>query len=136
MGSLGAPEADALYDVVRKLAKVWEDNDADGVADLFTEDATLVLPGQVLLKGRDEVRTYFAHGYAGPMKGTKVTGTPLTARLVSDSFAVVVTEGGVIAPGDTAPTDKALIRATWVLAKGADGEWRLTAYHNSPVNVG
>src|SRR5215475_13890928 len=80
MGSLSAPETDTLYDVVRKLEKVWADNDADGVAELFTEDATLVLPGDVYLKGREEIRTYFVRGYAGPMQGTKVTGTPLSAR--------------------------------------------------------
>jgi uncharacterized protein (TIGR02246 family) len=135
MGSLSAPETDTLYDVVRKVEKVWADNDADGMAELFTEDATLVLPGEVYLKGREEIRTYFARGYAGPMMGSKVTGTPLSARTVTDSFAVLVTQGGVLAPGETAPSPQALIRATWVLARGADSEWRLTAYHNSPVNV-
>jgi uncharacterized protein (TIGR02246 family) len=46
---------------------------------------------------------------------------------------VLITEGGVLAPGETVAAER-LIRATWVVAKQDNG-WQLAAYHNSPVNI-
>jgi uncharacterized protein (TIGR02246 family) len=57
----------------------------------------------------------------------------LSVKAVGERVAVVITEGGVLLPGETAPAPDRAIRATWVLAD-SDG-WQITAYHNSPVHV-
>ena len=48
-------EKEALS-VPLRLVAAWAHNDADGVADVFTEDGILILPGDVYKKGREEIR--------------------------------------------------------------------------------
>ncbi len=90
----------------------------------------MVLPG-VFRKGHDDIRAFMAEAFGGPHKGTQVTGQPIDMRVFGNT-AVVVTQGGVLGPGDTDVTTERAIRATWVVVKD-DGVWRLAAYQNSPT---
>jgi uncharacterized protein (TIGR02246 family) len=118
----------------QRIVDAWAGNDADAFADTFTPDATMILPGDVFLHGRTAIRDYMAHAYAGPLKNTRVTGTPLALSFIAADVAVVITEGGVLEPGQTVVAPEREIRATWVAAK-QDDHWLLSAYHNSPVNL-
>jgi uncharacterized protein (TIGR02246 family) len=124
----------ALAAVPQRITDAWAANDASAFAKVFTEDATMVLPGDVFKRGRADIEAFMAAGYAGPYKGTNVTGQPVDAKLLTASgdAAALVTIGGVLQPGETELTRDATIRATWILAKH-DGEWLITAYHNSGV---
>jgi uncharacterized protein (TIGR02246 family) len=124
----------AIAGATMKMISAWATNDADIFATVFTEDATMILPGDVHLTGREAIRTFMAEGYQGRYKGTKVTGKPLSMRRIADDVAVLTTLGGVLEPGDAELTEKAIIRATWVLRQ-TDGEWLISAYHNSPVHI-
>ncbi|KJK58362.1 SgcJ/EcaC family oxidoreductase [Saccharothrix sp. ST-888] len=125
-------DAAALRAVPELIVAAWAEHDADRFAETFTEDATLILPGDVYLTGREEIRSFMAQAFAGPFKGTRVTGRPISVRPLAEGVAVVVTRGGVLAPGDTEVTAERAIRATWVLAKeGAD--WRIASYQNTPI---
>jgi uncharacterized protein (TIGR02246 family) len=116
------------------LSAAWAAQSGKQFADLFTDDATTLLPGDVFLQGRKEIQDFMTAGYAGPYKGTGVVGKPLSVRAIDDHTVVMVTEGGVTAPGSDWPSDAQLIRATWVCVK-RDGEWKISAYQNSPVNL-
>lgn len=118
----------------QRIIEAWAANDADAFAAACTEDATMVLPGDVYLKGREEIRAYMAAAYRGPYRGTRVHGEPLGVRFIGTDVCVMVTEGGVLLPGETKVADERAIRATWVLARSGD-DWLISAYHNSPVNV-
>jgi uncharacterized protein (TIGR02246 family) len=120
----------AVRDIVRRVEEVWAENDADSMADVFAEDASLLLPGDVYLKDREQVRAYFKMGYGGPLKGSRVAGRPVNIKHVSDDVAIVITEGGVLYPGQTEVSTENAIRATWVLARHGQ-EWLVTAYHNT-----
>ncbi|HEY0636234.1 MAG TPA: SgcJ/EcaC family oxidoreductase [Pseudonocardiaceae bacterium] len=123
-------EKDVLS-VPLKLVGAWAENDANGVADTFTEDGTLILPGDVLKKGREEIRAFMAAAYAGPFKGTGVTGQPVDVRFVTDDVALIRTHGGILAPGETEIVPELAVRSTWVCVK-QDGTWYLAGYQNSP----
>lgn len=117
--------------VPQRVVEAWAQQDAAAFAAVFTTDGTLILPG-LFLKGRDDIRAYMSKAFAGPFKGTRVTGQPIDLRMHGD-LGIVVTQGGVLDPGDTEVTPARAIRATWIVVK-EDGEWHLAAYQNSPVN--
>lgn len=118
-----------------RLVAAWARNDAAGVADVFTEDGILILPGDVYKKGRDEVRSFMAAAYAGPFKGTGVTGRPVDLRFVSDDVALIRTHGGILAAGETEIAPELAVRSTWVTVR-KNGQWYLAAYQNSPRGEG
>jgi uncharacterized protein (TIGR02246 family) len=134
--SNGAASAEmaAVANVPQRIIEAWAKNDAEAFAAVFTPDGTMVLPGDVFQQGRESIQAFMAAGYAGPYRGTQVTGKPISARFISPDVAVLITEGGVLAPGETEPAPERAIRATWVVARHAQ-DWLLATYHNSPINI-
>ncbi|MFF8940336.1 SgcJ/EcaC family oxidoreductase [Streptomyces paradoxus] len=122
----------AVADVPKRMMTAWASNDASAFARLFSEDATMILPGDIFKKGVDAIREFMAACYAGPFKGTSVFGVPIDVRFLGAGTAIVITQGGIIAPGEDSVAPEKEIRATWVLGK-REGEWLIDAYHNSPV---
>ncbi|MFG3643102.1 SgcJ/EcaC family oxidoreductase [Micromonospora sp. NPDC047762] len=120
----------AVAAVPRHIVTAWAEHDADAFARTFTEDATMILPG-VFCRGRDKIRGYMEQAFQGQLKGTRVTGTPVDARLIAPGVAVLTTEGGVLEPGTEDVSPARAIRASWILVE-RDGEWLLAAYQNSP----
>jgi uncharacterized protein (TIGR02246 family) len=113
-----------------RLVSAWAAHDAEAFAQLFTQDGTMILPG-VYKKGRDEIRQFMEAGYAGPYKGTNVTGTPLDIKPLGSGAVALLTEGGVLAPGEKEVSAKQAIRAAWILVND-EGTWRLAVYQNCP----
>ncbi|MCX5199504.1 SgcJ/EcaC family oxidoreductase [Streptomyces sp. NBC_00249] len=134
-GSFTSEREKEVLQVPLRLVSAWSRNDADGVADQFTEDGILILPGDVFKRGREEVRSFMAAAYAGPFKGTGVTGTPVDVRLVGDEVALVRTHGGILPPGESEIAPELAVRSTWLLVK-RDGDWKLAGYQNSPRGAG
>jgi uncharacterized protein (TIGR02246 family) len=113
-----------------RLVSAWAAHDAEAFSQLFTQDGVLILPG-VYKRGRDEIRQFMEAGYAGPYKGTNVTGTPLDIKPLGTGAFALLTVGGVLEPGEKEVSTKQAIRASWILVKD-DGTWRLAVYQNSP----
>lgn len=125
----------AVLQVPLRMVAAWSRNDANGIADVFTKDGILILPGDVYKRGRDEIRAFMGAAYAGPFKGTGVTGQPVGLRFVSDEVALIHTEGGILAPGATEIDPELAVRSTWVCVRQDDG-WYLAGYQNSPRGAG
>lgn len=125
-----------VLSVPLRLVAAWAKNDAEGVADVFTDDGTLILPGDVYKRGREEIRAFMAAAYAGPFKGSGVTGKPVDVRFVGDDVALLRTHGGILAAGETEIDPELAVRSTWVVVKQDDGEWYLAGYQNSPRGSG
>jgi uncharacterized protein (TIGR02246 family) len=112
------------------IYQAWADGDADAFAKLYTEDATVVMPG-VFNQGRDGIRGYMAAGFAGPLKGSRGVDTPRDTRVIDGQSAIVVSEGGIVPAGQDDVPEGRTVRATWVLSK-RDGQWLVAAYSNAP----
>lgn len=117
--------------VPQRIVAAWAGHDAKEFAAVFTEKGTMILPG-VFKKGREAVAEFMAEAFAGPYKGTRVTGEPISVEFLSPDSAVLVTAGGILLPGEEKVAAERAIRATWVVVKEGTG-WRLAAYQNTPV---
>jgi uncharacterized protein (TIGR02246 family) len=122
-------------DVLEPLAalyRAWEANDAEAFVADYTDDASVIQPG-IYEKDREEIRTAMAAAFAGPLNGSRATDHPVDVRFLTDDTAIVVSEGGIIFPGQDAVASERLVRATWVLVR-RDDAWRIACYHNSPAS--
>ena len=129
--SVPADDDQALIAAVpARMVELWAAHDADGFADLFIEDGTMILPG-VYKKCRAEIREFMTAAYASHFKGTTVTGQPIAIKPLAPGAVALLTVGGVLPPGETELTDRNAIRASWILVK-RDGELPLAVYQNCP----
>jgi uncharacterized protein (TIGR02246 family) len=120
----------AIRDVLARLYKAWEANDAEAFVADYTDDAIVIQPG-VYKKDREEIRTTMAAGFAGPLSGSRATDQPVSVRFLNDDTALVVSEGGILFPGQDSVASERMVRASWVLVRRG-GAWLITSYHNSP----
>jgi uncharacterized protein (TIGR02246 family) len=120
----------AVWSVSQRIVAAWADNDADAFAAVFAADGTLILPG-VYHQGRGAIRQYMASAFAGALRGTRVTGQPIFVRFLGTDAMLLITAGGVLAPGESQVSDANAIRASWLISKQSDGQWLLSAYQNS-----
>ena len=134
-GTFTSEKEKAVLSVPLRLVAAWSHNDASGVADVFTEDGILILPGDVYKNGREEIRSFMAAAYAGPFKGTGVTGRPVDLRFASDTVAMIRTHGGILPPGETDIDPALAVRSSWITVY-RDGQWQLASYQNSPRGEG
>jgi uncharacterized protein (TIGR02246 family) len=123
----------SVRDVLDRMYRAWAAQDPDGIAELYLDDVTVVMPG-VYRASSDEVRAYFAAGFAGPLKGSRACDEVRSIKFAAPDAAIVVSEGGVLMAGETTVPDARRVRATWVLAR-REGKWGIAAYHNSPLHA-
>jgi uncharacterized protein (TIGR02246 family) len=121
----------AVWAIPQRIVAAWAENDADAFADVFADDGTMILPG-LYRNGRESIRAFMAEAFAGPYKGTRVTGQPINIKFLGREAVLLITMGGVLAPGESEVSNSRAIRASWLVAKQPDGQWRLAAYQNCP----
>ena len=122
----------AVLDVLARLYQAWEAGDAEAFAADYIQDASVIQPG-VYEKDREEIRASMAAAFAGPLNGSRVAARPVNVRFLTGDTAIVVSEDGIIFPGQDAVASERQVRATWVLVM-RDGGWRVASYHNSPAS--
>ena len=120
----------AIAALPQRIVEAWAAHDADAFAGVFTPDGSMIIPG-VFQKGRDAIRAFMAQAFAGPFKGTRVTGTPVDLRFADSTSGILITRGGVLAPGESEPSTERAVHASWVVVK-REGQWFLAAYQNTP----
>ncbi|GAA2024711.1 SgcJ/EcaC family oxidoreductase [Catenulispora yoronensis] len=126
-----AADEAAIQAVLVDSYKAWEAGDADGMVADYTADATAIMTGS-LRGSRTVIRDSMAAAFAGPLKGTSTYNKQLSIRFLGQDAAIVVTESGILFPGQDEVPDAGKVNATWVFER-QDGEWLVAAYHNSPV---
>jgi uncharacterized protein (TIGR02246 family) len=123
----------AIRDVLANSYRAWARGDAAGMVEAYTDEATAIMPG-VLRDGRDVIRESMAAGFAGPLAGTSTINEQLSIRFVGTNAAIILTESGILFPGQSEVPLDDRVNCTWVLEK-RDGNWLIAAYHNSPARV-
>lgn len=123
----------AIQTILDDSYRAWAAGDAAGMVADYTADATAIMPGS-LRDGRDAIHESMAQAFAGPLKATSIYSKQLGLRFVGDGTAIVVSESGILFPGQTEVPDEGKVNATWVLEK-RDGSWKIAAYHNSAVRA-
>jgi uncharacterized protein (TIGR02246 family) len=126
------PDEKAALTVAMRIQAAWARNDADFFADTFTENGSLLMQDKQLTS-REQIREYMSEGFAGPLKGARVKGWPITMRFLDENTALVITEGGIMMAGDDDINSDRLIRATWVITREEDGTLRLFSHQSSPI---
>jgi uncharacterized protein (TIGR02246 family) len=127
---LKAQDEAGVRGVVDGIRTSWKNNDADGFADAYTADASMILSGNRYFRGRETIRTVAEHQFKSAHQKTTLLQEIVDVRFLNQQAAVVITEGGVLAPGENAPAAERAIRATWVLTRDADA-WHIAAYQNT-----
>ncbi|QIZ00919.1 SgcJ/EcaC family oxidoreductase [Streptomyces sp. S1D4-11] len=126
-----AADETAIRNVLKGVYEAWNASDADAFVADYTEDASAILPGSYR-KSREEIRESMKAGFSTFLKGSTTTDKVLNIRFLNDDAAVVVSETGILFPGETEVPGDRLVVASWVLAR-QDGKWLLAAYQNSPL---
>jgi uncharacterized protein (TIGR02246 family) len=121
----------AVLTVPMRIQSAWVRNDANAFADVFTTNGSLLMQDEQLTS-REAIRAYMRAGFRGLLKGARVRGWPLSVHSVSDGVVVVITQGGIIFPGEEDIAPEHLIRAAWVIVS-RDGGWKLLSHQSSPV---
>jgi uncharacterized protein (TIGR02246 family) len=130
-----AADEPAVRSVVDRVDRAWSDADAEAFAGAFTEAGTMILSGDRYFRGRPQIRGEMGAAFAGPLKGTRLTGWIVDLRLLAPGVAVVTTEGGILLPGETGVDRERALRATWVVVEEL-GQWLVAAYQNGRVADG
>jgi uncharacterized protein (TIGR02246 family) len=120
-----------LRQALERTSDAWAIGDADAFAAVFTTGANVVIAGTYLL-GRDAVRSYVSAAFAGPFHGTRVVIDPVYVKHLGPDLVLIVTEGGVLMPGESQAAPQFAIRGTWLLAR-TGAEWQVEAYHSSTM---
>jgi uncharacterized protein (TIGR02246 family) len=131
MSDTRAEDRAAIEAVLVDSYKAWEAGDADGMVADYTSDATAIMTGS-LRDSRDQIRKNMALSFEGPLKGTSTYNKQLSLRFVGRDGAIVISESGILLPGQTEVPETGKVNCTWVFEK-RDGHWLIAAYHNSPV---
>jgi uncharacterized protein (TIGR02246 family) len=131
MSDTHAADEAAIKAVLVDSYKAWEAGDADGMVADYTADATAIVTGS-LRDSRDVIRESMALAFGGPLKGTSTYNKQLSIRFIGADAAIVISESGILFPGETEVPEPRKVNATWVLEK-RNARWLIAAYHNSPV---
>ena len=133
MSDVRTADVAAIHDVLEDSYRAWAVGDADGMVAAYTDDASAIMPG-ALRDSREVIRESMAAAFAGPLKGTSTFNKQLSVRFLGADAAIVLSESGILFPGQSEVPLEGRVNCTWVLEK-QDGAWLIAAYHNSPVQV-
>jgi len=126
-------EQGAAYTAALRIRAAWDADDADAFADMFVENGSMLVGDQQLMN-REEIRSYMAAAFSGPYQGTKLTEEPVEIRLLTDSVALVVADGGIVPAGADSVAPDDMVRGTWIIRK-TDGDWRIVSRQTSPIKA-
>jgi len=123
----------AVRELFEDLKGCWARGDADAYGALFTADADYVAFDGSRSRGPEEIAAAHRPLFEKWLKGSRLTGGIDSIRFVTTEVALVHSVGAVLLPGRQTPHPSRLSHRTLIAARQSDGQWLLTAFHNSRI---
>ncbi|HMF10412.1 MAG TPA: SgcJ/EcaC family oxidoreductase [Thermoanaerobaculia bacterium] len=114
----------------QNLSSRWNRRDAEGIADLFEEEGSLVGLDGTSVDGRVPIREHLKALFANLAAPTYAAEVE-DVRVVTAEVAVLRAVAGVVLPGEQADFS-VLIVQTLVAARDHD-RWSIALFHSSPA---
>jgi uncharacterized protein (TIGR02246 family) len=131
----GASPADeaAVRALFQQLLDGWNRGSGDDFAAPFAEDADFVAFDGTHFKGRREIAAVHQQLFDKWLKATRLVGHLKDVQFLSPDVAVMHAVGRTVMRGKARPSPERDSIQTLVAAR-RDGEWRLTAFHNTRLH--
>ncbi|ARF12824.1 SgcJ/EcaC family oxidoreductase [Sporosarcina ureae] len=122
---------DEINSLYRRLIDTWNNRDAKGMAELFTEQGIQIGFDGSKMVGREDILSHLASIFENHPTAPFVTKVK-DVRAVGTDTAIVQAIAGMIPPGktDIEPTVNALQTLVTV---NKDGNWKIELFQNTPA---
>lgn len=109
-----------IQELANEWTRAYNRHDGEALSGLYREDAAVMLHGDAVIRGRDQIREYWEQDFQ--------EGNPITVLLVTHAIEgvdMMLVHGNyqVIERDDGTPLSSGRFAHIWFL--GNDGEWRI-----------
>jgi uncharacterized protein (TIGR02246 family) len=125
-------EGMAVRALLERQIDAWSEGSGTSFAATYTDDGDLTVFDGTHIVGRQAIASFMQVQFDGFLKGTRVLAEPKRIRFIDDSVAVMITQGGVVFPGETAVPAERFSIQTFVVTR-SNGEWLFTAFQNTRI---
>ncbi|PIC56838.1 DUF4440 domain-containing protein [Sporosarcina sp. P12(2017)] len=124
-------KVDEINSLYRRLIDTWNNRDANGMAELFTEQGIQIGFDGSKMVGREDILSHLASIFENHPTAPFVTKVK-DVRAIGTDTAIVQAIAGMIPPGktDIEPTVNALQTLVTV---NKDGNWKIELFQNTPA---
>lgn len=125
-----ATDEAAVRTLLAGMNAAWGDADAYGAT--FTTDADYVTFFGGHARGRQQIIDSHRPLFEGVLKGSRLHGEVTHLRFLGPDVALIHGRGAVLKRRrQRRPSRRAMSVQTFVAVREQDGQWRLTAFHNT-----
>jgi uncharacterized protein (TIGR02246 family) len=125
----------AVREVYQRFMDAWNQGSGAALAAVFTEDGHLVGFDGTHLKGRQEIGPFHQRLLDRWLKGSRLVGQVTDLRFLGPDAAVLHAVGGTVLRGKDAPAPERDSIQTLVVARQAEGDWRVAAFQNTRLRI-
>lgn len=125
-------DEEAIYALFEALLDDWGRGDGAAYGSRFTANADYVAFDGTHTRGREEISVSHQELFDRHLKGTRLVGEIESVKFIGSDVALVHASGGTVMRGRTKPSPERASIQTLVAVR-CNGEWLLTAFHNSRV---
>ena len=116
--------------LLARLEERWQLGDAEGFAELFTEDADYVVFDGTRLTGRAAIADAHRPLFERFMKGSRLLVESADVRFLTDDVAVMCTRGAIAKPSESTPSPRRRSIQTLVAVR-RDAGWSFASFQNT-----
>lgn len=129
-----AEDEAAIRSLLERQLDAWSAGDGAAFGATYTIDGDLIAFDGTHVAGREEIIPFMQAQFDGFLKDTLVSAQPEQIRFVSDGVAIMITEGGVMFPGETeVPLERFSIQTFVATKLEGEDDWLFAAFQNTRI---